>query len=223
MTDAPRIEAVPTAFDDETTVAARTRLVSWLAHQGIRDRRVLEAVAAVPRHEFVPAELRSAAYDDRALPITLDQTISQPYVVALMTELARVTPQSKVLEVGTGSGYQCAILSRLTRALYTIEVLESLALQAHRTLVRLGMAEQVRFRIGDGWEGWPQQAPFDAILVTAAPPQVPEALVDQLAPGGRLVIPVGTGRQQLELLEKTPSGLRRREMLPVRFVPMTHG
>jgi len=191
--------------------------------RGVEDPRVLDAMRRVPRHEFVPAAIRDRAYDDNALPIGEGQTISQPYIVALMTELARLGPDSKVLEVGTGSGYQAAVLSLVAGQVYTIEIVEPLARRAAATLARLDYAN-VQSRVGDGWAGWPEAAPFDAILVTAAPERVPPALLDQLAPHGRLVIPVGgRGVQTLEVHERTESGFRVEKVAPVLFVPMTGG
>jgi protein-L-isoaspartate(D-aspartate) O-methyltransferase len=177
----------------------------------------------VPRHEFVPPPWRADAYADRPLPIGEGQTISQPYIVALMTELAGVRPGARVLEVGTGSGYQAAILAALGAEVYTIEIVEPLAARAADTLARLGYGA-IHARSGDGYRGWPDAAPFAAIIVTAAPAAVPQPLLDQLATGGHLVIPVGTAEQELRVYEKTPEGvLRMRSVAPVRFVPMTGG
>lgn len=211
----------PTPSDSELAEARRA-MVAHLRAEGIEDRRVLEAIASVPRHELVAPELRDAAYLDRPLPIGEGQTISQPFIVALMTALADVQPGDRVLEVGTGSGYQAAVLAELTDALYTIEIVRPLAERARRDLERLGYGDAITFRVGDGHAGWPDAAPFDAIVVTAAPPKVPEPLKEQLAMGGRMVIPVGTGTaQELHLLEKTPEGLVERKVVPVLFVPMT--
>jgi protein-L-isoaspartate(D-aspartate) O-methyltransferase len=187
------------------------------------DRSVMAAMAAVPRHEFVPVELADLAYENRPLPIGEGQTISQPYIVALMTDLAGVGPESKVLEVGTGSGYQAAVLAGIVDHVYTIEIVESLGLRAAGTLGRLGY-ENVTVRVGDGYQGWPELAPFDAILVTAAPEAIPPRLVEQLAVGGRLVVPVGAQdrAQSLQVLEKGPDGaITTRDVLPVVFVPLT--
>ena len=189
----------------------------------VTDRRVIEAMAAVPRHAFVPPELRRRAYADSALPIGRGQTISQPYIVALMTEHLRVTPDSKVLEVGTGSGYQAAVLAHLTPHVYTIEIVEELAKAAARDLAAEGYAS-VRTRAGDGYQGWPEHAPFDAIIVTCAPEKLPEPLWQQLKPGGRIVIPVGPADrvQQLVVVSKTEDGKRRTQTVTdVQFVPMT--
>jgi protein-L-isoaspartate(D-aspartate) O-methyltransferase len=189
--------------------------------RGISDPRVLSAMRAVPRQEFVPEPLRDQAYDDRPLPIGHQQTISQPFVVAAMTELAHIEPSARVLEIGTGSGYQAAVLATLAAEVYTVEIVPALAACARETLTRLGF-DNIRFRVGDGHAGWPEAAPFDAIVVTAAPAQVPEALLEQLADGGRLVIPVGDADQELLEITRSPSGFRRRSVFPVRFVPMTH-
>jgi len=187
--------------------------------------RVMAAIGEVPRHEFVPADQVPYAYENRPLPIGHGQTISQPYIVALMTELAAAAPGDKVLEVGTGSGYQAAVMSRLAAAVYSIEIVEPLARQATQRLQRLGYAN-VQVRGGDGYDGWPEQAPFDVILVTAAASHVPPPLVKQLRPGGRMLIPVGGSFlvQQLMLVQKRPDGtVSTRQILPVSFVPLTGG
>lgn len=193
-----------------------------IAARGIVDARVLEAMRRVPRHEFVPAAERAMAYADMPLPIGDGQTISQPYIVALMTELAAIRPGDRVLEIGTGSGYQAAVLAELAAEVYSIEILEPLATRAAATLRRLGY-DRVRVRRGDGYAGWPEAAPFAAIVVTAAPPAVPSALLEQLAPGGRLVVPVGTVDQELEVHVRTATGIEQRRVAPVRFVPMVRG
>jgi len=205
----------------EPHAAARERMVAGqIAARGISDARVLEAMRRVQRHLFLPESLRAEAYADRALPIAHGQTISQPYIVALMTELAALRPDARVLEVGTGSGYQAAVLAVLVREVYTIEIVEPLAAEARERLRRLGHAN-VWVRAGDGYRGWPEKAPFDAILVTAAPPEIPAPLLEQLAPGGRLVAPVGRDRQELVVVERREGGWSRRTVLPVLFVPMT--
>jgi protein-L-isoaspartate(D-aspartate) O-methyltransferase len=208
---------------DDGCAAARRRMVEQLRGREISDPAVLAAVAAVPRHLFVPEEERGKAYADQALPIGSGQTISQPYIVALMTSLLGIKPGARVLEVGTGSGYQAAVLSHLAGEVYTIEILRPLADGARRTLTDLGY-RNVRFRVGDGFQGWPEAAPFDAIVVTAAPPSVPAPLLAQLKTGGRLVIPVG-GRDALQNLlvftRRADGGFDRASVLPVRFVPMT--
>ena len=201
--------------------ALRTRMVSTqLEARGIKDARVLTAMRTVPRHEFVPRTLVAWAYDDSPLPIGHDQTISQPYIVALMTELAALGPTTKVLEIGTGSGYQAAVLAEVAKDVYSIEIVEPLARRAEATLRRLGYA-RVHVRSGDGYRGWPEAAPFDAVIVTAAPGKVPAPLLEQLAPGGRLVIPVGTDDQMLEVHRRTDAGVMVERTIPVRFVPMT--
>jgi len=189
--------------------------------RGITHPGVLQAMARVPRHEFVPESLRPLAYDDQPLPIGHDQTISQPYIVAFMTAALNPRPGERILEIGTGSGYQAAILAELKAKVFTIEIVEPLARQAATLLARLGYSN-VHTRQGDGYAGWPEEAPFDAIIVTCAPANVPQPLIDQLKPGGRMIIPVGPASQQeLVLLEKAGTGLRRTAVLPVRFVPMT--
>ncbi len=204
----------------EGSADSRQMVEEQIATRGIRDARVLRAMRVVPRHEFVPEGLRTYAYDDRPLPIGDGQTISQPYVVAAMTELARVGERSRVLEVGTGSGYQAAVLAETGAEVYSIEILEPLSRQAGEILDRLGY-DRVHLRVGDGYRGWPEVAPFDAIIVTAAPPRVPKPLKEQLAPGGRLVIPVGDYYQQLIVITRTADGFSEESVFPVRFVPMT--
>lgn len=189
------------------------------------DARVMAAMAKVPRHRFVPPEEERYAYENRPLPIGHGQTISQPYIVALMTDLARVGPTDVVLEIGTGSGYQAAILAELVRAVYTMEIIEPLATQAKERLGRLGY-RQVEARLGDGYYGWAEHGPYDAILVTAAASHVPPPLIAQLKPGGRMVIPVGAPfmTQYLLLIEKASDGtISTRQVLPVRFVPLAGG
>ncbi|MCW1926568.1 protein-L-isoaspartate(D-aspartate) O-methyltransferase [Luteolibacter arcticus] len=193
-----------------------------IERRGVKDPRVLEAMRKVPRHEFVPEDQRHEAYDDRPLPIGHGQTISQPYIVAFMTEALGLKGTEKVLEVGTGSGYQAAVLSGLAKEVFTIEIVEPLGKQAAEVLKKLGY-KNVSVRTGDGYRGWREEAPFDAIIVTCAPDAVPEPLVHQLAEGGRMIIPVGPeGKtQQLVLLKKRHGKLHQQEILPVRFVPMT--
>lgn len=189
--------------------------------RGVSNPRVLDAMRAVPRHEFVPQDLRGEAYEDRALPIGWEQTISQPYVVAYMTAALDPKPEDRVLEIGTGCGYQAAVLSRLVREVFSIEIVEPLAHQAADTLNRLGY-HQVHVRLGDGHRGWPERAPFDSIIVACAPEEVPEALVAQLKDGGRMIIPVGSrGAQELILLEKSGGTLLQQKVMRVAFVPMT--
>ena len=191
-----------------------------LEPRGIDDPAVLRAMGAVPRHAFVPEEERERAYADRPLPIGHRQTISQPYVVAFMTQAAAVSPGERVLEVGTGSGYQAAVLAELAAEVYSIEIVEPLASRSARTLADLGY-RNVQVRHGDGYRGWPEAAPFDAIVVTAAAPRVPEPLLEQLAVGGRLVIPVGDWDQEIEVHTRSADGITVERVLPVRFVPMT--
>jgi protein-L-isoaspartate(D-aspartate) O-methyltransferase len=211
----------PAATGSEPFDAARERMVvEQLERRGIADARVLAAMRRVPRHELVPEREREFAYEDRPLPIGRGQTISQPYVVAAMTEAVAVSKGDKVLEVGTGSGYQAAVLAELGVSVYTIELEPELAERARADLARLGY-QNVHVRAGDGYRGWPEQAPFDAIVVTAAPDHVPPALVEQLAAGGRMVLPVGTWDQDLLRIHKDADGNVKREVLMgVRFVPM---
>jgi protein-L-isoaspartate(D-aspartate) O-methyltransferase len=205
-------------FEDE-----RRRMVrEQLASRDIVDPRVLAAMATVPRHLFVPEAMRRHAHDDGPLPIACDQTISQPYVVAAMTQLAEVKTGARVLEVGTGSGYQTAVLAELGAEVWTIEIHAELSAAAHRILRELGYGDdRVHVIVGDGWAGWPEAAPFHAIVVTAAPPVVPPALLAQLADGGRLVIPVGVMYQELRVITRVGDELREETAFPVRFVPMT--
>lgn len=187
------------------------------------DERVIAAMAKVPRHEFVPDQLKSLAYLNRPLPIGYNQTISQPYIVAIMTDLLGVFEGGRVLEVGTGSGYQAAVLGELCDQVYSIEIVEPLGLETKDLLQRLGYTN-IHVKIGDGYAGWPEHAPFDGIIVTAAAPEVPQPLIDQLKPGGRMIIPVGRHYegQELLLIEKNANGeISRKAILPVRFVPLT--
>jgi len=211
-------QQAPTATD---FAAQRQRMVEQqLKFRGIKDERVLATMAKVPREEFIPLDARPDAYEDGPLPIGYDQTISQPYIVAFMTEQLRPKPSDRVLEIGSGSGYQAAILAELVAEVYTVEIVEPLAKSAEATLQRLGY-KNVHLKVGDGYKGWPEAAPFDAIIVTCAPENVPQPLVDQLKDGGRMVIPVGERfAQQLYLLEKKNGQLKESVTLPVRFVPM---
>jgi protein-L-isoaspartate(D-aspartate) O-methyltransferase len=205
---------------DDFTLQRERMVQQQLKARGIKDERVLAVMAKVPREEFVPADARVEAYGDGPLPIGYDQTISQPYVVAFMTEQLRPKPTDRVLEIGTGSGYQAAILAVLVADVYTIEIIQPLAKIAEATLQRLGYTN-VHLKVGDGYQGWPEEAPFDAIIVTCAPDKIPQPLVDQLKDGGRMVIPVGERfAQQLYLLEKKDGQLKESVTLPVRFVPM---
>ena len=213
--------AVPSWAQEDATVERRHRMVDGqIRARGVTDSRVLEAMARVPRHQFVPDAVRGQAYDDYPLPIGEQQTISQPYIVALMTSLLELKGDEKVLEIGTGSGYQAAVLAELANEVYTIEILEPLSARAQKTIAALGY-QNIRFRVGDGWAGWPEAAPFDDIIVTAAPEKVPQPLLDQLKVGGRLVIPVGSFFQDLLVYTKTATGLEKKNVIPVRFVPMT--
>ena len=200
----------------------RERMVTMqLETRGIRDERVLRAMRTVPRHRFAPGLEPARAYEDRPHPIGHDQTISQPYIVALMSEAARLAPPCKVLEVGTGSGYQAAVLAEMGCRVFTIEIIEALARRSAEVLAAEGYGDRVEGRAGDGYLGWPEEAPFDAVLVTAAAPHLPRPLLEQLRVGGRMVIPVGEQWQVLEVHERTTSGFAREVLSGVRFVPMT--
>ena len=200
---------------------ARRRMVKeQIEARGVRDERVLEAMRRVPRERFVPQALEARAFDDAPLPIGDGQTISQPFIVAFMTEAARLKPGDRVLEVGTGSGYQAAVLAEAGAKVFSIEIVARLAEAARKTLAETGYGEVV-VRTGDGYRGMPEEAPFDAVLVTAAPDEVPAPLLDQMKEGGRLIVPVGTGTQELLRITRTAAGLERESLLPVRFVPMT--
>ena len=206
--------------------APRERMVSeQIEARDVRNPAVLRAMRITPRHLFVPDSMRSMAYADQPLPIGAGQTISQPYIVAFMTELLQPGKSHRILEVGTGSGYQAAVLSPLVKQVYTIEIVPELASRSAELLKKLGHSNVV-VRRGDGYAGWPEEAPFDGIILTAAPPEIPKALIDQLKPGGRLVAPVGRTvfSQELVLVEKDRNGrVRERSVLPVRFVPMVQG
>jgi protein-L-isoaspartate(D-aspartate) O-methyltransferase len=198
----------------------RAMVEQQLRARDITSARVLDAMRKVPRHLFIPEERRRDAYGDFPVPIGHGQTISQPYIVAFMTQALDVQPTDRVLEIGTGSGYQAAVLAELVAEVYTIEIVEPLAARARETLASLGY-RNVRVRAGNGYLGWPEQAPFDRVIVTAAPEEVPPALVEQLKEGGVLAIPVGDIWQELRILRKTAEGMETLETLPVRFVPMT--
>ena len=218
--DTAPVRAQNTAAAGDTLEAERLRMVeTQIEARGIENPQVLEAMRAVPRHRFVPAEQAPHAYGDRPLPIGQGQTISQPFIVAYMTEAADIQPGDQVLEIGTGSGYAAAVLGELAAEVYTIEIVPELSERARSTLDELGY-ENVQVRTGNGYLGWPEQAPFDAILVTAAPPEIPQALVEQLAVGGKMVVPVGEVFQEMMIIEKTPEGVIERRTIPVRFVPM---
>jgi len=198
----------------------RVRMVEeQLKGRDIRDLRVLSAMLSVPRHLFIPESARGGAYGDFPVPIGHGQTISQPYIVAFMTEALKVGPEHRVLEIGTGSGYQAAVLSVLAKEVFTIEIVDALAKRARATLVELGY-RNVDVRSGNGYLGWPEHAPYDRIIVTAAPPEVPPALVEQLKVGGLMAIPVGVGDQELRIMRRSATGMETIATLPVRFVPM---
>ena len=213
------------ADGDRETVLRRNMVEQQLRRRGIRDRHVLGAMQRVPRHAFVPASMREMAYADGPLPIGKGQTISQPYIVASMSEVLRLKPGDKVLEVGTGSGYQAAVLSPLVARVCTIEIISELGRRAAELIENIGYGN-IDTKIADGYHGWPECGPFDAIVVTAGATHVPPPLIEQLAPGGRLIIPVGSRflTQQLLLVEKDEDGeVTTRHVLPVRFVPLTGG
>ena len=207
---------LPSVYNRERAAMVRDQI----ERRGVRNQRVLQAMREVPRHLFVPESIRRHAYEDRPLPIGHDQTISQPFIVASMTELLQPKKHQRVLEIGTGSGYQAAVLSKLVRHVYSIEIVEPLAKRAKATLHDQGY-RNVTVIYGDGYRGLPKHAPFDAVIVTAAPPRIPEPLVTQLAVGGRMVLPVGETNQTLQLLVKTSSGTNVQKIYDVRFVPMT--
>jgi len=190
-----------------------------LKSRGIKDRRVLDAMEKIERHKFVPDQFKLNAYDDEPLPIGGGQTISQPYIVAYMTQALELRGREKVLEIGTGSGYQAAILAELADKVYTVEVYEELARKAQKIVQDLGY-HNIEYKIGDGTLGWEEQGPYDAIIVTAAPPKTPEPLKEQIKEGGRMVIPVGHTFQNLFLFEKTDQKIKKKKLLPVRFVPL---
>lgn len=216
--------SVPTdpAAQDDFRQRRLAMVEQQIRARDVDDARVLEAMRSVPRHRFVPADLASSAYEDRPVGIGYGQTISQPYIVAYMTELLAAAPHHRVLEIGTGSGYQAAVLAKLAKQIYSIEIVPELAREAAQTLEELGYTN-VQVREGDGYAGWPEHAPFDRIIVTAAPPKIPQPLIDQLASGGRLVIPVGEQHdmQWITVVEKTASGVVQRKTIPVAFVPFT--
>lgn len=199
----------------------RDRMVrEQIIARGVTDTRVIEALSRVPRHEFVPESEVEEAYEDHPLPIGFGQTISQPYIVAFMTEALTLQPHDRVLEIGTGSGYQAAVLSKMVDKVFSIEIVEPLASRARETLQKLALTN-VAVRAGDGYQGWPEEGPFDAIILTAAPQHIPQPLLDQLAMGGRLVLPLGGIVQKLMLMKRTQDGWQKEELLPVAFVPMT--
>lgn len=198
----------------------RRHMVKYqLRNRGIKDERVLAAMSKVPRHQFVDLSWQDLAYSDRPLPIGYNQTISQPLIVAYMTQAAEITSEDKVLEIGTGCGYQAAILGEIAQFVYSIEIIPQLAYKARQTLSELGY-KNIKVKTGDGYQGWVENAPYDSIIVTAAPEQIPQPLIDQLAINGKMVIPVGTWVQDIIILTKTELGIVEEKTLPVRFVPM---
>jgi protein-L-isoaspartate(D-aspartate) O-methyltransferase len=217
----PEAKAAHDTESEARWAAERNEMVRrQIAARDVRNPRVLDAMREVPRHRFVPPGSRNRAYLDRPLPIGYDQTISQPYIVAVMTELLHPESTDRVLEIGTGSGYQAAVVSRLVAKVFSIEIVPELAESAAKKLAELGYAN-IEVISGDGYRGIPKEAPFDGILVTAAPDEIPAPLIEQLAVGGRMVIPVGDFYQQLTVVEKTERGISKRTVFPVRFVPMT--
>lgn len=192
-----------------------------IVSRGIKNTKVIEAMLNVSRHLFVPENYIDSAYSDNPIPIGKGQTISQPYIVALMTELLEPVPGKKILEVGTGSGYQTAVLAETGCNIYTIEIIEDLAMKARKILDETGYSN-IKYKIGDGYNGWEEYAPFQGIIVTAAPPYIPDKLIEQISSGGKVIIPVGDANQELLLIEKTDEGIKSKKITSVRFVPMTH-
>jgi protein-L-isoaspartate(D-aspartate) O-methyltransferase len=205
---------------DRASVHRKEMIDQQIRARGVRDPAVLEAMAKVPRERFVPNQFREAAYEDGPLPIGHNQTISQPYIVAYMTEALEVGAGDIVLEIGTGSAYQAAVLGEIVKDVYTIEIIPELAERAREILTDLGYTN-VHVRAGDGYKGWPEHAPYNGIIVTAAPDHIPQPLIDQLAVGGRMVIPVGDANQEMVIVSKTERGIVEKRTIPVRFVPMT--
>ncbi|MFB3147093.1 MAG: protein-L-isoaspartate(D-aspartate) O-methyltransferase [Thermodesulfobacteriota bacterium] len=208
-------------IDEDRYIERRWDMVeNQIVSRGINDARVIKAMLKVKRHLFVPKEYLDSAYSDKPIPIEKEQTVSQPYMVALMTELLNPSLGKKILEIGTGSGYQSAILAETGCDLYTIEIIEDTAANARKTLEKLGYSN-IKYRIGDGYKGWEKNAPFEGIIVTAAPADIPDKLIEQLSQGGRMIIPVGDLSQELLLIENTNEGVKRKKITAVRFVPMT--
>jgi len=212
--------STPEDNNDAHTQKRWEMIEKQIISRGIQDSRLIQAMLKVPRHRFVPEDLREFAYCDNPIPIEMDQTISQPYIVALMTELLKLKKGERVLEVGTGSGYQAAILAEMGCEVYTIEILEPLLEKARRVLESLDY-HNIHYKVGDGYKGWKEHSPFDAITVTAAPDHIPQPLIEQLKIDGRMVIPVGDLYQELILIKKTVKGVEMKTITPVRFVPMT--
>ena len=208
-----------TSGQDNFQTQREQMVATQIRARGVQNDAVLQAMRRVPRHLFVPERERPFAYDDRPLPIGLGQTISQPYIVAYMTDALQLEPSHAVLEIGTGSGYQAAVLGEIARQVYSIEIVPDLADGARLALAQAGY-QNVEVRTGNGYLGWPDRAPFDRIIVTAAPPEIPQALVDQLAVGGVMVVPVGTANQEIVIITKTADGVARKRTIEVRFVPM---
>lgn len=207
--------------DNNVDVEKRWGMVEkQIISRGIQDSQLIRAMIRIPRHKFIPEDLREHAYGDNPIPIGMDQTISQPYIVALMTELLKLQEGEKVLEVGTGSGYQTAILAEMECEVYTMEILEPLVEKARQVLESLGY-KKIHYRIGDGYIGWQEHSPFDAIIVTAAPEHIPQPLIEQLKVNGKMIIPVGDMNQELILIKKTEKRIEMKTVTPVRFVPMT--
>ena len=206
--------------EDKYAQLRENMVTEQIARRGVSDKLVLSAMKKIQRHEFVPDNMKLNAYEDTPLPIGEDQTISQPYIVALMTELLRLKGGEKVLEIGTGSGYQAAVLAEIAKEVYTIEIVKPLADSAREKLNQLGY-KNITVKYGDGYQGWKEHAPFDGIIVTAAPDHIPQPLIEQLKIGGRMVIPVGSMFQELKLLTKTEKGIIEKSIVPVKFVPMT--
>lgn len=220
MLSACKQEEKARPIQDQYALMRDKMVAEQIVSRNVKDNFVLSAMRKVPRHEFVREQDRKYAYEDHPLDIGEEQTISQPYIVALMTELLGLKGGEKVLEIGTGSGYQAAILAEIAKEVYTIEIIESLADNAQKTLQGLGY-KSITVKWGDGYQGWKEHAPFDGIIVTAAPDHIPQPLIDQLKVGGRLVIPVGSMFQELMLITKTDNGIVEKSIIPVRFVPMT--
>jgi len=208
-------------IDEDRYIERRWDMVeNQIVSRGINDARVIKAMLKVKRHLFIPKDYLDSAYSDKPIPIEKEQTVSQPYMVALMTELLNSSPGKKILEIGTGSGYQSAILAETGCDLYTIEIIEDIAANARKILEKLGYSN-IKYRIGDGYTGWKENAPFEGIIVTAAPADIPDKLIEQLSQGGRMIIPVGDLSQELLLIENTNEGVKRKKITAVRFVPMT--
>jgi len=213
--EGPQMKNVKKTYTEERT----SMVISQIKSRGIKDDRVLDAMEKVQRHVFVPENMRKFAYNDEPLPIGRGQTISQPYIVAYMTEILQLSPAGKVLEIGTGSGYQAAVLAEIVKEVFTVEIIDELSKNAQDVLQAEGYTN-IRFRVGDGAFGWKENAPYDAIMVTAAPPEVPKALQDQLQMGGKMIVPVGDAFQELVLIVREKRRFRTKKLLPVRFVPL---